>query len=343
MKKILIILLFASIFTSLIAVSARAVGPPGTNPIIENSGIKYSVPEVGGLVHCGRSIEKDDPRYVGLNNSEFEELVTRYSKKCEICDVLLLADRLKNVFFFYFVPTIAGLLFIYGGFMIFFGGTFGTIETGKIIFKNTTIGVVIIFIAWISVTGILKFLVGDKDISNSWYVIDCDGGISESISQPIATPITRTNDEYCANTQENWEILAKQNNAKFPAGNPKATDDLIDCIKAALPGKDLGEISTFDKSYNICNFTRARSCRPCSHSTNSCHYGGSSGTEGALAIDFGGRLGGGGEPDGQAIVDSALACGAKAAKCDGKGIFYPNCLDTNVDHVHVTVKGCDKI
>lgn len=137
----------------------------------------------------------------------------------------------------------------------------------------------------------------------------------------------------CDDSQK--QNLAQQNNVPYPATNAPATEQLLTIIKSKVKG-NLGEISTFDKTYDICNYTRG-TCRPCSHSRYSCHYGGQSGSEGALAIDFGN------EKIGDQIIQVALNSGlAKSARCETNRGRTVACNNLTATHVHITVVGCDR-
>jgi len=68
----------------------------------------------------------------------------------------------------------------------------GLIATGKNWFWNTTWGLVIIFGAWMITNTVLKSLVGDSDISNNWFRIECATTV-----QGTPSPATR----YACNSQ----------------------------------------------------------------------------------------------------------------------------------------------
>ena len=140
--------------------------------------------------------------------------------------------------------------------------------------------------------------------------------------------------DMCQNPQE----MAKQNNVPYPRKNAPETEILLSCIRAKLRGENLGEISTYDKSHGICNYTRGnRICGPCSHSLYSCHYGGRTGSIGSLAIDYGN------EKIGDKIIKTAKECGGiKSARCERKGGITVLCTDPRATHVHISLAGCDR-
>ena len=76
---------------------------------------------------------------------------------------------------------------------------------------------------------------------------------------------------------------------------------------------------TFDHAHKSCNYTRGQpTCESCSHTVNSCHYGGTSGSDGALAVDFGN------EKNADKIMAAAQQCGAKYVANEG-------------DHIHISI------
>jgi len=141
----------------------------------------YPVVNAAGLVPCGRL--QNDP-------STPEEDETR---PCTICDIFALASRVINFVLFTILPVVAALFYLIGGLMILLSrGDPGLIATGKNWFWNTTWGLVIIFGAWMITNTVLKSLVGDSDISNNWFRIECATTV-----QGTPSPATR----YACNSQ----------------------------------------------------------------------------------------------------------------------------------------------
>ncbi len=117
----------------------------------------YPTVNAAGLVPCGR------------NTGTPEEM-----RPCTTCDLFALASRIMNFVLFTIVPAVAVLFYLIGGLMILLSrGSPGLVATGKNFFWNTTWGLVIIFGAWMLTNTVLKSLVGDSDISNNWYSIQC--------------------------------------------------------------------------------------------------------------------------------------------------------------------------
>ncbi len=99
-------------------------------------------------------------------------------KPCTTCDLFALASRIVNFVLFTVVPAVAVLFYLIGGLMILLGGASpGLVTTGKNFFWNTTIGLFIIFGAWMITNTVLKSIAGDNDISSHWYSIQCTNPI----------------------------------------------------------------------------------------------------------------------------------------------------------------------
>ena len=134
--------------------------------------------------------------------------------------------------------------------------------------------------------------------------------------------------------------LAASNNVPYPRKNAPELVGLISCIQSRLPGQNLGSQYTFDNSYELCNYTRGqRTCTTsCSHAVNSCHYGGRTGSQGALAVDFGNEL------IGANIIQAAIACGvpSEKARCENAAGVNVGCASgSGANHVHISAASCD--
>ena len=101
-----------------------------------------------------------------------------------------------------------------------------------------------------------------------------------------------------------------------------------------------GSLYTYDNSNELCNYTRnsGQCSLTCSHSRNSCHYGGSSGSQGALAVDFGN------ESNGDAIIQAAGSCGVPSSKArceNAAGVNVGCAAGSGATHVHISTLICD--
>lgn len=227
-------------------------------------------------------------------------------------------------------------------------------ESNDIIF-NALLGIVLLFGAYILLNTINPELtkleipqlskIEIKEQAGGYSCYDADGAAVKSCHATADECAKSCESTRCVKTAfcapsgsgcdvSNWPDLAKKNNEPYPKKNAPATVALMSCIRGKVSG-NLGQISTFDVSHEVCNYTRGqRSCGSCSHAVNSCHYGGRSGTEGSLGIDYGN------EANGDAIIKAAKECGAKDARCENASGQRVGC-SAGANHVHVTVAGCD--
>jgi hypothetical protein len=139
--------------------------------------------------------------------------------------------------------------------------------------------------------------------------------------------------------------LANLNGVAYPAKNAPDLDQLMSCIQGnvSVSGRS---IATYDQSHDSCNYTRGNpvcdTSGTCSHTRNSCHYGGSTGTQGALAVDYGISS----APDktavGNAIIQAAIRCGSNStkARCENSSGVRVDC--SAATHVHISAPACDR-
>lgn len=199
-----------------------------------------------------------------------------YTKPCTRCHAFKLTENMIDFTLKGLVPPVAAVLFIAGGLMILLSGARPEwIGHGKKIFWNTFIGLVIILASWLIVNTFIQSF-GPDQVKGSWFKYVCKDSV---ITGPPTTGI-------CSRP----ESLAQQNNAVFPRRNAPELDALIACVNSLPPVRDVidqSQVYTFERSNNLCNFTRGRPiCGACQHKINSCHYGGPNGSQGSLAVDF---------------------------------------------------------
>lgn len=275
----------------------------------------FSQTAQAAIVHCGRLT--DDP---GTTANE--------KRPCTTCDLLVLGKNIIDFSLTTAAPAVATLLFVWAGFLVLLGGANPSrIAIGKKIFTNTVIGLFIIFGAWLVANTVIRSLAADDNISDSWFKIECKTSVSGpgggGTGGGGASPLCN-----------NPPALAQEYGTLYPRGNAPELTNLINCIQNKIPGNQLGEISTFDKSYELCNYSRGNGvCGvPCTHKVNSCHYGGRTGSQGALAVDFGNQT------IGDRIIDVAKECGAKFAECENANGQKVACAVAT--HVHVSTQSC---
>ncbi|MEK7203502.1 MAG: hypothetical protein AAB627_00260 [Patescibacteria group bacterium] len=269
------------------------------------------------LVPCGIS-EKNEADFKAKGQGQ---AYWDYSRPCTKCDTFRLVDNVLHFILEGLVPAVAAVLFIYGGLVILLAGARPSwISHGKTVFWRTFWGLVIIFSSWMITNTFIKSFAPGQATDAPWYRFQCQEGVVTPGGPPPPSPL-------CSNPAG----LAAQNNVPYPERNAPELNQLISCIKSKLPSENLGSIFTYDvndpaaPNSRLCNFTRgARTCGACSHVVNSCHYGGRTGTQGALSVDFGN------EAIRAKIQVAACSCGAKQ-------VFVES---TNV---HVDSKSCDDV
>ena len=211
--------------------------------------------------------------------------------------------------------------FFYAGFLWFTAaGNASNVSKAKDIMWNAVYGTLILFSAWLILNTINPDLVrGTLNLPG----LPATQNVAPSSGGAI-----------CSDTAA---IARKYNEPATAQNDPKLTA-LISCIKSKLPGVNLGSEFTTDQSKSICNLTRGNTeCGTCSHTVNSCHYGGRTGVQGALAVDFGN------EDSGDRIIEAAINCGVPAtkARCENSSGNRVVCSDTNATHVHISETSCD--
>ena len=185
---------------------------------------------------------------------------TSATSPCTRCDLFKLSHNVISFILFALVPPIAAVLFIFAGLMILLGGAMPSrIALGITIFKNTFIGLLIILASYMIVNTFIQSFGPDR-VKGNWFSFTCN-----PIDSTVTVPGAGGPGGICGRPQE----LASQNNVPYPSSYPNPPgvnapelDQLISCIRTNMPGQNLGEISTFQKTGNtVCNFTRGqRTC-----------------------------------------------------------------------------------
>ncbi len=271
----------------------------------------FALPADAAVVPCGKSTD------TGVN------------AMCQTCHLVEAADTALRFVMFVAAPLIATILFIIAGFIRIVGATnTKSISQSKTIFSNAIIGLVVIMLAWMVVNTFLKFVASNYfNTSVKWYEpITCTP--DEGVILPSESPTPTT----CNPTD-----LAQRFNTPATARDDPELTTLLACIRGRVGASvNVGSVFTYDQSHPLCNQTRGdRMCGACSHAVNSCHYGGRTGTQGSLAVDYGN------EDVGDSIIAAALACGAKSARCETDSGQSVVCSNAAANHVHVSSQSCD--
>lgn len=95
-----------------------------------------------------------------------------YNEKdpCTICHLYIMTGNLINFVIYNIAIPLAALMFLVAAvYLIFSGGSEERIKTGRAIFQNTVIALLIVFVSWIVLTELFKYLVNPDVFSWKWY------------------------------------------------------------------------------------------------------------------------------------------------------------------------------
>ena len=108
---------------------------------------------------------------------------------CQTCDILKLVKNLFDFLFFYLMPVMATLLFLYAGFLILLGGMDpGTVQKGYKVFRNTGWGLLILVTAWLIVNTTLRTIAGDNNVAANWWQLECKDELVDTIGAVSPSP-----------------------------------------------------------------------------------------------------------------------------------------------------------
>lgn len=234
---------------------------------------------------------------------------------------------------------IAGILavgmIIAGAIMYSISGAVDKKSEGKDMIISALWGVVLLFGSYLILKTINPDLINLKDPD------------APQIELATTTIPTGAGLETCASEQ----MCAAIWGAPYPIRNSPKLEELLACIKQYIetPPPPHAKFTlkgnfTYDQSRPICNYTKGRptawSPEKCSHTINSCHYGGYSGKDGSAAVDYS-HTG----SQGQRIVNVAnneCAAFKKSARCENSSGKTVDCGNATATHVHITAINCDR-
>ncbi|MDD5567331.1 MAG: pilin [Patescibacteria group bacterium] len=249
---------------------------------------------------------------------------------CNLDDFVVMFVNLIT-FFLGIVAIIALYYFVNGAFMLVISsGSPEKIASGKSTLVNALVGLFVVLSAWVMINTLFMLFTGsDTVFGEKWWKFKTAPATEEQREEPAGGGGTAS----C----ENLEATAASYNVPYPAQNAAPLDALINCIKDNVqPGMiDENQIYTIDRDHPSCNYTRGdpkcETSGVCSHSHNSCHYGGFSGIDGAMGVDFNAKA-----PYTEYQLAQAILQ-AKNGPCDGLSSYY---LFENNTHTHLNATGC---
>lgn len=121
--------------------------------------------------------------------------------RCDKCQLLHLLRHLIDIVLIFVAPVLGTLFFIVAGVMIMLGGDNpGMLSRGKSMFKNTFIGVVIIFMAWLITNTLIQTLAKAGAVGEgNWWTFSCTPTLTggQCVTDPFGTGSTG---RFCNNT-----------------------------------------------------------------------------------------------------------------------------------------------
>jgi hypothetical protein len=217
----------------------------------------------------------------GLNpTNDGQVLPSSYYQPCNQCELFHLLKNLIDFIMLGVMPIVGTLFIVFAGFRIITAGGFPSqLSEGKKMLSQTLLGVFVICIAWLGTNTVIRSLAKDN-IAQDWWKFQCRAPAPTTTPSVTGTPTTCTD----------LPGLAQSNNVPYPRKNSAQLDQLIACVRnnaSVAQLLDTSQIYTFERTNDACNYTRGREiCGGCQHRTSSCHYGGSSGTQGSEGVDF---------------------------------------------------------
>lgn len=197
-------------------------------------------------------------------------------------------------------PIAAFLIVIAGGRMLLSAGNVTQFKKGKEMLTNTLIGVTIILLSWVFVNFLIKSLATGNQ-GDGWNEFTCPVGLSGIVNietefpsvtppaPPSAAQIAAVKTTVC--TESN--LAAAYGVPNDTTRNAPSLDRLMSCIERDPIARAMAYLVqnnnkfTYELTNPLCNLTRGDPvCGTCQHSKYSCHYGGKTGNQGAMAVDY---------------------------------------------------------
>lgn len=122
--------------------------------------VPFDAAAQGGLVPCGTQTH---PK--GQQDARGNDISGQVSNPCQPCHIFSLIQNVFNFIWRDLALPLAILMFAIGGFMMIIPGVGGEksvpmYQKGKKVLTNAVIGIVIIFLAWLTIDTIIKALGG---------------------------------------------------------------------------------------------------------------------------------------------------------------------------------------
>lgn len=97
-----------------------------------------------------------------------------YTQPCNQCHIFMLIKNLIDFIFKGLMPVLATALFVVAGFYIVLaGGNPAYYATGKKIFQDTLMAVLVISLSWLLANTVIRTLARDQNVAKSWFQFQC--------------------------------------------------------------------------------------------------------------------------------------------------------------------------
>jgi hypothetical protein len=268
---------------------------------------------------------------------------------CRIEDILILGVNIFQVAVSMLGVLVVGFIIVGGLVLLTSGGSTQRVERGKKIISGTFFGALIVVGSWFVVNTIYYASTGgsNKVFGTSWFELKEYPPIE--IIPPVYTHDDEGNEVLVTPECSDLPAVAVSYGVPYPRQESADLLRLKTCIQNNIDMGlvDMGQIYTYDITHDTCNYTRGNPVcdTECSHSSSrrpSCHYGGTTGSNGAEAVDYNARDN---SLQGETILNNQIKA-AVNGPCneyvgyDDLEVYYEDGVYKHA-HTHLSTTACD--
>lgn len=253
-------------------------------------------------------------------------LVTCDGVDCSLCNLVQMVNVIIIWLFGIIFLIFAVIMFIAGWGLVTSGGNQTALNDAKTKFQNAIIGLLIVMAAWLLIDTIMKGLLPGGEIAGwgPWTDVKCQIQANpKEVGEDPDKDGNPPDPNIKAECNDPAALMAKYHGSPVGLVAP-GLQTMISCYLSdptVSSLTDKGQLYTTDRTHPNCSLTNGNSvCGPCSHSSNSMHYGRGSG-QGSMAVDFNSK-------SSEAALNNALK--ARQGACGGKILFESN-------HTHISL------
>ncbi|MFA6392233.1 MAG: pilin [Patescibacteria group bacterium] len=217
---------------------------------------------------------------------------------CRLEDMLVLGVNIFQMAISLLGAVSVGFIILAGIMMMTSGGSSQRLEMGKKILSGSFVGTAIVMMTWLIINTIYFFAAGGNGtvFGKNWF--DLKEYPPIEIIPAVYISDDQGNEVLVTPECSDLKTVAAAYGVPYPRQNSPEVERLKTCIQTNITWSlvDTDQIFTYDVSHDSCNYTRGKpvceTSGKCSHSSKkrpSCHYGGTSGSNGAEAIDYNAR------------------------------------------------------